>query len=127
MGGSGLSHVMDRSDDLKFDHKAYRIDRAFASNSALFDKVMGTMRWADGELWNALGGPETRLYPEVEFIRYEREGKLDETRKYAIEPHVDNHSAVTIVCLLSRPHQFQGGILGFKALELNGTARLLQL
>merc|ERR1712032_1803471 len=89
------------------------------------------MRWVDKQMWNALGGPEVQVFPEVEFIRYQGAENQPPgpagNRKYAIEPHVDNHSGVTFVCLLSRADDFDGGVLGFKAVEPNGLARRLKL
>eukprot|EP00928_Gymnodinium_smaydae_P045173 TRINITY_DN30147_c0_g1_i1.p1 TRINITY_DN30147_c0_g1~~TRINITY_DN30147_c0_g1_i1.p1 ORF type:complete len:361 (+),score=41.35 TRINITY_DN30147_c0_g1_i1:138-1220(+) len=125
---TGLVPVLDRTDDLKFDHTAYRIDQAFWEHSSLFEKVIGTMRWADDQIWNTLSWSESRVYPEPEFIRY-KVGKTTSgsSRKYAIEPHVDNHSAVTFVCLLSRPEDFEGGSLVFKAVTPGEDPRVVKL
>jgi len=122
-----LGPVLDRDDELQFNHTAYRIDQAFGSNLAVFNKFVGAMRFADSMIWNALGGPGDCVYPEVEFIRYEGSARSGGGRRYAIEPHVDNHSAVTIVCLLSRTKDFQGGVLGCQAVERDDVSRLLTL
>merc|ERR1712203_616454 len=47
---------------------------------------------------------------EVEYIYY---NCAPTEKKYSISPHVDNKSIVTLVCLLSDPREFRGGISGF--------------
>lgn len=72
---------------------------------------MGLMQWADRENWGALGS-EARVYPEVEYIRYDG-GKSDS--EYAIAPHVDNFSVVSMVALLSEPSEYEGGVSHFES------------
>mmetsp|Transcript_101245 Transcript_101245/g.287060 ORF Transcript_101245/g.287060 Transcript_101245/m.287060 type:complete len:117 (-) Transcript_101245:124-474(-) len=77
------------------------------------------MAWADMCFWGALK-KQCRVYPEVEYIRYD--GRPTD-RKYSISPHVDNLSVVTLVCLLSDPRGFSGGISGFDPPASDDAAR----
>mmetsp|Transcript_35741 Transcript_35741/g.76191 ORF Transcript_35741/g.76191 Transcript_35741/m.76191 type:complete len:118 (+) Transcript_35741:2-355(+) len=66
------------------------------------------MAWADAMIWHRLSQNKV-VYPEAEYIVYDARGGTPGE----IEPHVDNHSAVTIVVLLSDPGDFEGGTNGF--------------
>lgn len=105
------------------DHVAYRFEQQLRDNARdVYRKLLGLMVWADGYLWCALHAYRC-VYPEVEYIRYR--GHPGE-RKYAIEPHTDNRSVVTIVCLLSPPPAFKGGVLGFVGADKHGPKRFVE-
>ena len=57
-----------------------------------------------------------RVIPEIEYIVYDKpEGN---GRGTFIEPHVDNHSIVTGIVMLSKPDvDFEGGVNRFKGAE----------
>ncbi|CAK9018925.1 Hypothetical protein SCF082_LOCUS14295 [Durusdinium trenchii] len=108
-----VEEIKDRKKTLQYRHIAYRMELPLrAHGQHLYAKLIDTMAWADAFLWQKLPRNEF-AYPEaakqleeitqiVEYIVYE--GK--EGLPGSIEPHVDNHSAVTIVVLLSDPSEF---------------------
>ncbi|CAK8986666.1 unnamed protein product [Durusdinium trenchii] len=101
-----VEEIKDRKKTLQYRHIAYRMELPLrAHGQHLYAKLIDTMAWADAFLWQKLPRNEF-AYPEVEYIVYE--GK--EGLPGSIEPHVDNHSAVTIVVLLSDPSEFKGGV-----------------
>uniref|UniRef100_A0A7S4RNV6 Fe2OG dioxygenase domain-containing protein n=1 Tax=Alexandrium monilatum TaxID=311494 RepID=A0A7S4RNV6_9DINO len=101
----------DRAADLVYDHVAYRFENELRAGArGLYRRLLGVMVWADLMLWGALRG-RPKVFPEFEYIRYD--GKPS-TEEYAIHPHVDNRSLVTLVCMLSDRRDFAGGTLGFE-------------
>lgn len=106
----------DRSAELEYAHVAYRFEKELrASARELYCRLLGTMVWADLMLWRSLHDYK-KVWPEVEYIRYDG---APTKKDYAIEPHVDNHSLVTLVCMLSDPGDFRGGKLGFAPADGN--------
>eukprot|EP00442_Polarella_glacialis_P020049 CAMPEP_0115070932 /NCGR_PEP_ID=MMETSP0227-20121206/13393_1 /TAXON_ID=89957 /ORGANISM="Polarella glacialis, Strain CCMP 1383" /LENGTH=243 /DNA_ID=CAMNT_0002457511 /DNA_START=93 /DNA_END=822 /DNA_ORIENTATION=+ len=101
----------DRDDELEFHHVAHRFEGELRSSSRpLYRRLLGVMAWADQELWGSMGDV-SQVFPEVEYIRYDG---APTSKEFAIDPHVDNRSLVTLVCLLSPQGSFQqGGISGF--------------
>ncbi|CAE7239603.1 unnamed protein product [Symbiodinium natans] len=83
-----------------------------AHGHGLYTKLMTTMAWADAMLWQKLPRSEV-TYPEVEYIVYEAKDGIPGS----IEPHVDNHAAVTIVVLLTDPSEFEGGMNCFASAD----------
>merc|ERR1719247_3105604 len=100
-------------DTLAYKHEAFRVELPMRSHApALYKRIVGVMRWADSVVWKKLEKLEKGVvYPELEYIVYDARDGTHGT----IEPHVDNHSAVTIVILLSDTKDFDGGINGFAA------------
>lgn len=101
----------DRSAELVYDHVAYRFEGELRARARqLYRRLLGVMVWAELVLWGSLRDCD-KVYPEVEYISYD--GK-PASKEYAIDPHVDNRSLVTLVCMLSRRSDFGGGTLGFE-------------
>merc|ERR1712241_1575258 len=97
--------IRDRKKSLQYNHVAYRIELALRLREpALYERLMQAMAWADARIWRKLPSHKV-VYPEMEYIIY---GARDGTPG-TIEPHVDNHSAVTFIAMLSDPQNFQGG------------------
>mmetsp|Transcript_51774 Transcript_51774/g.160391 ORF Transcript_51774/g.160391 Transcript_51774/m.160391 type:complete len:409 (-) Transcript_51774:64-1290(-) len=102
----------DRAADLGFEHVAYRFEAELRARARhLYRRLLGVMVWADLLLWRSLSD-YPKVYPEFEYIRYDGAAT---SKEYAIDPHVDNRSLVTLVCMLSQPSDFTGGTLGFQA------------
>lgn len=102
----------DRAADLGYDHVAYRFESELRSGARhLYRRLLGVMVWADMLLWRSLSS-YAKVFPEFEYIRYDG---APTSREFAIDPHVDNRSLVTLVCMLSHRADFEGGVLGFKA------------
>lgn len=112
-----VEEIQDRKNTLLYRHVAYRIELPMrAHGRALYQLLLDTMAWADATIWGRLSR-NRKVYPEAEYIVYDaRAGKPGE-----IEPHVDNHSAVTIVVLLSDPCEFQGGVNCFAPADDRGS------
>mmetsp|Transcript_32224 Transcript_32224/g.81748 ORF Transcript_32224/g.81748 Transcript_32224/m.81748 type:complete len:136 (-) Transcript_32224:60-467(-) len=94
-----------------------------AHGRELYERLMEALAWADAVLWRKL--PDSKVvYPEVEYIVYDaRTGSPG-----GIEPHVDNHSAVTMVAMLSDPREFAGGVNSFEPSgEPNSLPRMVAL
>jgi len=103
--------IKDRKDTLNFQHVAYRVETALRAQSPLlYERLLEVMAWADANTWTQL--PELKaVYPEFEYIVYDaRTGKPG-----TIEPHVDNYSVVSMVCMLSHPSEFVGGANVFES------------
>lgn len=119
-----VEEIKDRKKTLQYRHVAYRMELPLrAHGRELYMKLIDTMAWADAFLWQKLPRNEF-AYPEVEYIVYEAKGGIPGS----IEPHVDNHSAVTIVILLSDPSEFTGGVNCFASPDSEDLpARLVSL
>eukprot|EP00928_Gymnodinium_smaydae_P054663 TRINITY_DN38394_c0_g1_i1.p1 TRINITY_DN38394_c0_g1~~TRINITY_DN38394_c0_g1_i1.p1 ORF type:complete len:401 (+),score=58.51 TRINITY_DN38394_c0_g1_i1:87-1205(+) len=108
--GQSSSSVLckDRDYDLDYKHVAYRIEHELSSKShGLYSRLMELMVQADASQWGVLA-QYTEIFPEIEYIRYDGRPTADE---HAVSPHVDNCSALTLVCLVSDPDNFEGGAL----------------
>merc|ERR1719213_371183 len=73
-------------------------------------------------IWHKLH-KHKQVFPEVEYIVYDARNGVPGT----IEPHVDNHSAVTIVMLLSDSGDFEGGVNCFAPAGGDTESRSLRL
>lgn len=100
-----VEEIRDRKSSLEYRHVAYRVELPLrAHGQQLYQRLLDTMVWADATTWRRLHRSKI-VYPEAEYIVYDaRTGQPGE-----IEPHVDNHSGVSIVILLSNPAEFEGG------------------
>mmetsp|Transcript_31938 Transcript_31938/g.72867 ORF Transcript_31938/g.72867 Transcript_31938/m.72867 type:complete len:333 (-) Transcript_31938:26-1024(-) len=119
-----VNEIRDRKGSLLYRHVAYRMELPLRAHARpLYNHLIGAMFWADALVWKKIGKNKV-VYPEVEYIVYDaRQGSPGE-----IEPHVDNHSAVSIVVLLSDPSDFEGGANCFvPAQEHGGAHRELSL
>ena len=109
--------IKDRKDNLHYAHRAFRVEvalrlafpktyrRILESTTAVCDAVWGDIR--EKRL------RRNRVLPEMEYIVYDL--PAESGKGTFIEPHVDNHSLVTGVCMLSRPDiDFTGGVNRFK-------------
>jgi len=112
-----VDEIRDRKSTLLYRHVAYRIELPLRAHARmLYQQLMDAMAWADAAVWRKLA-QSRKVYPEAEYIVYDaRKGKPGE-----IEPHVDNHSAVTIVILLSDPSDFSGGVNCFAPVDDRGS------
>lgn len=101
-----VEEIRDRKQALLYRHAAYRMELALrAHGQRLYSKLIDSMVWADAYVWERLS-KNSVTYPEVEYIVYDARTGAPGT----IEAHVDNHSAVTLVVLLSDESEFQGGV-----------------
>jgi hypothetical protein len=103
---SSVYTIEDRKSDLVYSHSAKRVEvclrteyermyrKIMTTTVALFDRTYGPMESF---------AKKSRVFPECEYIVYENAGAF-------IEPHVDNHSIVTGIVMLSDPSvDFEGG------------------
>lgn len=98
--------IKDRKNSLNYRHVAYRVEAAMRSSCpALHDRLLEVMAWVDATTWEQLPSAKA-VYPEIEYIVYDARFGEPGT----IEPHVDNYSVVTMVCLLSHQSDFVGGV-----------------
>lgn len=117
--------IKDRKDDLYHAHQAYRVEvplrttypksyrKMMRMSIAICDSVWGDIR--EKKL------RKNRVIPEIEYIEYDIPDGTG--RGTFIEPHVDNHSIVTGVVMLSEPDvDYQGGINRFKGASTEGSA-----
>lgn len=106
----GVNKIEDRKKNLAYQHTAFRIEVPMRIvKEKLYHKVISGGRWADDKLWGKLMGMK-KFYPEIEYIVYD----VKEFTRPHIEPHVDNYSVVTMVCMLSDTTEFVGGVNCFK-------------
>lgn len=112
--------IKDRKSDLHYSHNAYRAEvalrlemkkvykRIMEATISVCDKVWGDIR---------LKARKNRVMPEIEYIVYDV-AETPGAEGTFIEPHVDNHSIVTGVSMLSEPDvDFVGGVNRFKGSE----------
>jgi len=113
-----VGEIRDRKASLEYRHVAYRVELPLRAHARpLYDRLLDLMAWADGVSWRKLSRNRV-VYPEVEYIVYDaRDGKPG-----TIEPHTDNHAAVTMVTLLSDPREFAGGANCFAPASSGGPA-----
>ena len=104
--------IEDRKSDLVYSHVAKRVEvclrteyermyrKIISSTIKLFDSTFGPMESF---------ARKSRVFPEFEYIVYESAGAF-------IEPHLDNHSIVTGIVMLSDPNSgdFEGGVNCFE-------------
>lgn len=112
--------IHDRKDDLYHAHTAYRVETALRLRfPKTYKKMMKISVSVCDEFWGDIRSKrirKNRVIPELEYIVYDTP---DGTGKGTfIEPHVDNHSVVTGIVMLSNPGlDFEGGVNRFKGPE----------
>ena len=103
--------IEDRKSDLVYSHAAKRVEVCLRTEyERMYRKIMSTTI----SLFDRTYGPidsfarKSRIFPEFEYIVYDSDGAF-------IEPHVDNHSIVTGIVMLSDPSvDFEGGVNCFE-------------
>ena len=98
--------IEDRKSDLVYSHSAKRVEVCLRTEyERCYRKIISTTI----SLFNMTFGPinnfakKSKFFPEFEYIVYESDNAF-------IEPHVDNHSIITGIVLLSDPSvDFEGG------------------
>merc|ERR1711957_859908 len=105
---AGLRAASERDDSLDYRHIAYHIGLAFrALEPELYRHLVGTMMWVDDQLWREVRASCDSFFPEIEYIVYD---VTNGEQPGVIGPHVDNMSAVTLICMLSDESEFEGGV-----------------
>jgi hypothetical protein len=125
----GDSH--DRQETLSFAHEVWRVESELKTNcTEIYDKLIRQLMpmiysyyWQKLHLAHDENGQlrfigeckrkkdKVLIRPEVEYIVYDADEATRTARKLPhIGPHTDNSSVVTLVCLLSNPNAFEGGI-----------------
>ena len=98
--------IDDRKSDLVYSHAAKRVEVCLRMEyERFYRKIIGTTISLFDENFGPINtfSKKSRFFPEFEFIVYESDGAF-------IEPHVDNHSIVTGIVMLSNPSvDFEGG------------------
>eukprot|EP01065_Artemidia_motanka_P019988 TRINITY_DN2391_c0_g1_i1.p1 TRINITY_DN2391_c0_g1~~TRINITY_DN2391_c0_g1_i1.p1 ORF type:complete len:270 (+),score=29.49 TRINITY_DN2391_c0_g1_i1:56-865(+) len=108
---ASVKEIQDRKASLAYKHRASRVEMQMrALFPETYDRLMGLSRYADSTMWRQLGGKCTEVYPEMEYIEYD----VATMGECGIEPHVDNKSTVTMVAMLSAPHEYTGGRSRFR-------------
>mmetsp|Transcript_44513 Transcript_44513/g.100653 ORF Transcript_44513/g.100653 Transcript_44513/m.100653 type:complete len:137 (+) Transcript_44513:462-872(+) len=88
----------------------------------LYEKAINTMMWADAVVWQRLCR-QRKVFPEMEYIVYDGGTVMGKPGPYAIEPHIDNQSVVTMVVMLSADTDYEGGVNGFARAEKGSPER----
>ena len=113
-----MYEIKDRKENLLYAHTAYRVEipLRLESRKTYLRIMKETCRICD-YVWGNIRDKarKNRVIPELEYIVYDvPEG----TEPAFIEPHVDNHSIVTGVAMLSEPDvDFCGGVNRFKGAQ----------
>jgi len=107
--------IEDRTASLAYGHEAYRTElqlRFLAPD--IYAKVMAAVEEADKTRFGGKTAKAGKCYPEFEYIDYDSGVPVDSTdpplHKRFIEPHIDNHSIVTMVCMLSSTDEWPPGV-----------------
>ena len=115
----------DRGKFLLKQHTVRRVELDMLhSQPGLWAFLMQTMYSADAQVWRAITREHECLWPEVEILTYDVE-KAGEA--CAINPHTDNESVITFICMLSESGDYTGGQSYFLADEENGQAHVCSL
>eukprot|EP00929_Paragymnodinium_shiwhaense_P094147 TRINITY_DN5457_c1_g1_i1.p1 TRINITY_DN5457_c1_g1~~TRINITY_DN5457_c1_g1_i1.p1 ORF type:complete len:447 (-),score=106.61 TRINITY_DN5457_c1_g1_i1:147-1385(-) len=103
-----VKEINDRKMNLAFKHKVSRFEMQLRGRvPSLYYRLLALMEQADGEKWRRMRYlKKPRVYPEMEYIEYD---VAEMKGPCYIEPHVDNKSVVTMVAMLSRQGEYQGG------------------
>jgi hypothetical protein len=112
--------IRDRKDDLYHAHRAFRVEVALRlANPKTYRRAVKTSIEVCDQHWGSFrlkSLKKDRILPEFEYIVYDE--PIISSRGTYIEPHVDNHSIVTGVVMLSDPDtDFSGGVNCFKGSE----------
>lgn len=103
--------INDRKSDLVYNHSAHRVEVCLRTEyprmySKLIALSLGFCELVYGPCGDLVN--KSRFFPEIEYIVYDSSGAF-------IEPHVDNHSILTGIIMLSeRDVEFEGGINCFE-------------
>uniref|UniRef100_A0A7S1AJT7 Fe2OG dioxygenase domain-containing protein n=1 Tax=Noctiluca scintillans TaxID=2966 RepID=A0A7S1AJT7_NOCSC len=120
-----VQEIRDRKSSLLYRHVAYRIELPLrAHGERIYHRMMSAMFWTDTANFGGRLSRSKVVFPEAEYIVYDARGSREPGE---IEPHVDNHSAVTIVVLLAHPSEFRGGASCFEAAEKGSPDRQVSL
>ena len=108
--------IKDRKDDLHYAHTAYRVEVALRLGfPKTYRRILETTTAVCDAVWGDIRQKRlrrNRVLPEMEYIVYDLPSGGKGT---FIEPHLDNHSIVTGVAMLSEPDvDFAGGVNRFK-------------
>ena len=148
-GHRPMGEEHDRQETLSFAHEVWRVEEQLkATMPSIYDRLIrNLMQSVDRHYFNILqvayerdtqklrianeckrGKDKVLIRPEVEYIVYDADQALREnTRLPHIGPHKDNSSAVTLVCLLSDPRSFEGGVNYFCPGKRGAPPRQLRL
>jgi hypothetical protein len=112
--------IEDRKDDLYHAHKAFRVEVALRlTYPKIYRKIIKLSMAVCTSVWGDFTEKRirrNRVIPELEYIVYDKPDGVG--RGTFIEPHVDNHSIVTGLVMLSKPGEdFEGGVNRFKGAE----------
>lgn len=114
----------DRTGDFEYHHVAHRIEETVKNTYGdLYQKLMTLIVSTDAEVWKQFQSYPT-VYPRIEHIYYDG---TPPGAKYAVTPHIDDYSVVTLVCLLSDSTEFVGGLNGFRGVTPGGDDRFERL
>ena len=109
--------VKDRKEDLYHAHSAFRVEIALRlGHEKTYKRIMETTVRVCDAVWGDIREKKirrNRVLPEFEYIVYDLPS--EDSQGSFIEPHVDNHSVVTGIVMLSAPDiDFVGGVNRFK-------------
>jgi hypothetical protein len=109
---SKSSYVIDdRKSDLAYSHSASRVEVTLRTEyPRIYRKLIEVTIGLGNEIFGPIAdmAKKGRIFPEFEYIVYESDGAF-------IEPHVDNHSILTGIVMMSQVGvDFDGGINCFK-------------
>jgi len=148
VGCKAMGETHDRQETLSFAHECWRIEEPLRENNReIYDKLIGRlMQDVDAHYWQKLqlahdehgqlriageckkNKEQVQIRPEVEYIVYDADEAVHTGQRLPhIGPHTDNSSVVTMVCLLSNPSEFEGGVNYFCPERLNGEPREYKL
>jgi len=107
--------IKDRHDELDYVHKVWRVEDAMINRYwKTFRKIMFLMEAIDCKYWKKLRQFD-HLYPETEFILYDKFLHKDSEELPYVGPHVDNESVITFVGMLSESDEYVGGVNHFES------------
>lgn len=112
--------IKDRKDNLYHAHRAFRVEIALRLKyPKVYRKILGVSSSVCDAVWGGFKEKNirrNRVLPEFEYIVYD--APTGSGRGTFIEPHVDNHSIVTGIVMLSNPDvDFEGGVNRFKGAQ----------
>jgi len=107
--------IADRHKELDYVHKVWRIEDTFINRYyKVFSKIMFLIEAIDARYWKKLRTVD-HLYPETEYILYDKKQHIQMKELPYVGPHVDNESVVTMVGMLSDRAEYEGGINHFES------------
>ena len=116
--------IKDRKSDLHYAHVAYRTEITLRLEMhKTYKRIMETTVRVCDSVWGDIRQKtrKNRVIPEMEYIVYDVKETAGSKGTF-IEPHVDNHSIVTGISMLSEPDvDFVGGVNRFKGQQTEET------